>query len=94
MGCGEERVHSPLPATVEEVWERVGGRVPLTGNVLTAVNLEYVETDHPVADGDEVAFFSARYRRLTTFARFERAQDVRAQARPFAGGRAAVRTGW
>ena len=57
MGRGEDRLHCPLPATVEEVWERVGGVEPLAGNVLTAVNLEYVEADHPVADGDEVAFF-------------------------------------
>ena len=27
------------------------------GNVLTAVNQTMVEVDHPVADGDEVAFF-------------------------------------
>ena len=57
MGRGEDRLHSPLPATVEEVWERVGGGEPLAGNLLAAVNLEYVEVDHPVADGDEVAFF-------------------------------------
>ena len=37
--------------------ERVGGPEPLAGNLLSAVNLEYAEGDHPVADGDEVAFF-------------------------------------
>ena len=42
---------------MEEVWERVGGSEPLAGNLLCAVNLEYAEADHPVADGDEVAFF-------------------------------------
>ena len=57
MGRGEDRLHPPLPATVEEVWERVGGPEPLAGNLLLAVNLEYAEPDHPVADGDEVAFF-------------------------------------
>ena len=57
MGRGEDRVGPPLPATVEEVWERVGGPEPFAGNLLSAVNLEYAEADHPVADGDEVAFF-------------------------------------
>ena len=57
MGRGEERLHPPLPATVEEVWRRVGGGAPLTGELLAAVNLEYVDPDHAVADGDEVAFF-------------------------------------
>ena len=57
MGRGEDRLHPPLPATVEAVWERVGGGSPLAGNVLCAVNLEYAEADHRVADGDEVAFF-------------------------------------
>ena len=57
MGRGEERLHLPFPATVDEVWRRVGRGEPLAGNLLTAVNLEYVDPDHPVADGDEVAFF-------------------------------------
>ena len=57
MGRREDRLHSPLPATVAAVWERVGGPEPLAGNLLSAVNLEYAEPDHPVADGDEVAFF-------------------------------------
>lgn len=57
MGRGEDRLRPPLPATVDEVWRRVGGGEPLAGNVLTAVNLEYVDPGHPVAAGDEVAFF-------------------------------------
>ena len=57
MGRGEERLDLPAPATVEEVWRRVGGGGPLAGDLLAAVNLEYVDPDHTVADGDEVAFF-------------------------------------
>ena len=57
MGRGEDRLRPPLPETVDEVWRRVGGGEPLAGNVLTAVNLEYVDPGHPVAAGDEVAFF-------------------------------------
>ena len=57
MGRGEERLDLPSPATVEEVWRRVGGGGQLAGDLLAAVNLEYVDPDHAVADGDEVAFF-------------------------------------
>ena len=43
--------------TVADVWVRAGGGEALPADVLMAVNLEYVNADHPVRDGDEVAFF-------------------------------------
>ena len=57
MGRGEDRVELPSPATVEEIWARVGGSGDYAGNLLAAVNLEYADPDHLVRDGDEVAFF-------------------------------------
>jgi molybdopterin synthase sulfur carrier subunit len=45
------------PGTVADVWVRVSGGAALPANTLVAVNLEYVPLEHPVADGDEVAFF-------------------------------------
>ena len=57
MGRGEDRLGPPLPATVAEAWARVGDGGPLAGNLLSAVNHEYADADHPLADGDEVAFF-------------------------------------
>jgi len=44
-------------ATVADVWALASNAEALPDNVLMAVNLEYVGADHPVADGDEVAFF-------------------------------------
>lgn len=44
-------------ATVADIWALAGDGETLPENVLMAVNLEYVDADHPVADGDEVAFF-------------------------------------
>ena len=44
-------------ATVADVWARVAPEQPLGGNVLMAVNMDYAQADHPVRDGDEVAFF-------------------------------------
>ncbi len=31
--------------------------LPLPGNILAAVNMDYVELDSNVKDGDEIAFF-------------------------------------
>lgn len=42
---------------VADVWRRVGEGRPLPSDVLAAVNFCYVDEEHPVGDGDEVAFF-------------------------------------
>lgn len=43
--------------TVLKVWQQATGRETLDSNVLIAVNMEYVNKDQLVNDGDEVAFF-------------------------------------
>ncbi|MFA5922443.1 MAG: molybdopterin converting factor subunit 1 [Methylococcaceae bacterium] len=43
--------------TVHEVWNLTNLGKPLPENILAAVNMEYVEFDNIVKDGDEVAFF-------------------------------------
>ena len=43
--------------TVNEVWNRANPGKSLPDNILAAVNMEYVEFDKIVKDGDEVAFF-------------------------------------
>lgn len=43
--------------TVNEVWNLTNSGKPLPENILAAVNMEYVEFDNIVKDGDEVAFF-------------------------------------
>lgn len=51
------------PATVEELRQQLAARGELwalaleEGKLLAAVNQTLVETTHPIADGDEVAFF-------------------------------------
>lgn len=57
LGRGEERLEVGDDATVQGVWQQASGGEPLPDNLLAAVNLEYVALDHPVRDGDEVAFF-------------------------------------
>jgi len=57
LGRDEDSVDGGSVSTVEEVWDTVSDGAPLPGNVLAAVNLTYVSPQHPVKDGDEVAFF-------------------------------------
>lgn len=45
------------PASVEQVWNEATHNEPMPGNLLCAVNLEYVALEHQVQSGDEVAFF-------------------------------------
>ena len=39
------------------VWQRASDGAAMPDNTLCAINMEYVKTDAPVNDGDEVAFF-------------------------------------
>ncbi len=57
MGREGDRLPGGAARTVAEVWAQVSGGEPLPPHVLMAVNMEYATPDHPVADGDEVAFF-------------------------------------
>jgi molybdopterin synthase sulfur carrier subunit len=43
--------------SAQEVWQRVNASTPLPHNILVAVNMDYVDLNHLVKDGDEVAFF-------------------------------------
>jgi len=64
---GQDREQMTLPDAVTNISELtahlVAGRDAVwadtlqAANVLVAVNQEMVEADHPVVDGDEVAFF-------------------------------------
>lgn len=57
LGRGSDQLTADSATTVKDVWQTLWPDTPLPANVLTAVNKEYTELDHPVNDGDEVAFF-------------------------------------
>jgi len=57
LGADRRLAMTQTGATVADVWAQAGNGEPLPDNVLMAVNLEYVSAEHPVQDGDEVAFF-------------------------------------
>lgn len=56
LGKEQDIIESKGIACVADVWERTA-QMPLPGNTLMAVNMEYARPDQPVRDGDEVAFF-------------------------------------
>ncbi|HIF53713.1 MAG: molybdopterin converting factor subunit 1 [Methylococcales bacterium] len=57
IGRAEDQVEFTMNVTVSDIWQQVNQDKALPENILAAVNMEYVGFDHPVNDGDEVAFF-------------------------------------
>ena len=56
-GCASQRLQVPLGATVADAFAMGLPRdVAAAGGVLFAVNQAYVQADHVLSDGDEVAF--------------------------------------
>ncbi len=57
LGRSEEHLEFSGLASVGDVWDRANPNKALPDNSLAAVNMDYVELNDPVKDGDEVAFF-------------------------------------
>jgi len=57
LGKDEASVEYRADMTVLDVWQSLFPDIPLPQNTLSAVNLEYVNTDQLLNEGDEVAFF-------------------------------------
>jgi len=63
MGRGEEQLQLESPTTVADLWVQLLATVKDNGPpldeeaILAAVNHDYVDRDHALSDGDEVAFF-------------------------------------
>ncbi len=52
MGRDHDVVTASEVHNVADVWTQVSDLAALPENTLAAVNMEYVEADHPVEDGD------------------------------------------
>jgi len=57
VGRSEDELEFVGIASVADVWKQANNDKALPANILAAVNMEYVEFDSLVNDGDEVAFF-------------------------------------
>ncbi|MGZ8135861.1 MAG: molybdopterin converting factor subunit 1 [Methylococcaceae bacterium] len=57
LGRSEDELIDAGLSTVRAIWNYANPEKPLPDNILAAVNMEYVDMDHIVEEGDEVAFF-------------------------------------
>lgn len=57
MGRDAAEIDLNAKLTVADVWSMVADGQQMPPNTLMAVNMEYVDLNHRVQDGDEVAFF-------------------------------------
>jgi len=57
LGIDEKQLAPAGLETVQAVWNKATDNAEQPPNLLSAVNMEYVDFSHPVKDGDEVAFF-------------------------------------
>lgn len=57
LGHSEATCSVTMPVSVRSVWLLLNPKLTMPDNLLAAVNLEYVELDALVADGDELGFF-------------------------------------
>ena len=57
VGFADKSITFSDNLTVADVWLQCTDSQELSENILAAVNMDYVDRDHVVAAGDEVAFF-------------------------------------
>jgi len=57
LGRGEDILQGDVNLSVAEIWEKAVADKTMPKNTLAAVNMEYVDLQYRVTDGDEVAFF-------------------------------------
>ena len=57
IGKSEVKMELTDSLTVAQVWTQVCDELPLPTYILMAVNMEYVDRNTLVQDGDEIAFF-------------------------------------
>ena len=57
VGKADAQLAFSTGLNVAQVWQSVNTDLAMPDNTLCAVNMEYVDRDHRVSDGDEVAFF-------------------------------------
>ena len=57
LGLNESCISLSDVNTVADVWDIATNNAKMPPNILIAVNMDYVDKEYQVKDGDEVAFF-------------------------------------
>ncbi len=60
LGCAEEQMRLPAGSRAADAWAQLVARAPKlaqgTRSQMVAINSRYASLDHPLQDGDELAF--------------------------------------
>ena len=57
LNTSSESINPMDVETVTDAWVKATNGAEMPENVLIAINMDYVDPNHSVQDGDEVAFF-------------------------------------
>ena len=57
LDISTKSINSLEVQTVADAWDVATDGAEMPENILVAINMDYVEKNHEVQDGDEVAFF-------------------------------------
>jgi len=57
LGRAEEVLELEEGVNVMTLWQQIIGDTSTPANIITAINMEYVQNDALIREGDEVAFF-------------------------------------
>lgn len=57
VGRSKDELQFDTALTVHDVWQRLNPELAMPESVLASINMEYVQLDTLVQDGDELAFF-------------------------------------
>ncbi len=57
VGHSEIELDLAAPLSARNIWRQLNPDLALSENLLAAVNMEYIDLDTAVKEGDELAFF-------------------------------------
>lgn len=57
VGRSEDEHALSAPVSARAIWQQLNPSLPMPDSVLAAINMDYVNLDAEVSDGDELAFF-------------------------------------
>lgn len=57
LNISTQSLNSNEVQTVNDAWTVATNGAQMPENILVAINMDYVERNHQVRDGDEIAFF-------------------------------------
>ena len=57
LDISSQTLNAKNVSTVVDAWDQATNGAKMPDNILVAINMDYVERNHSVKDGDEVAFF-------------------------------------